>query len=50
VDESSLENIKVSKSLKISLTGAAIVFEDDLLVTFLSDLSKLIENPITITL
>jgi hypothetical protein len=49
-EESQPNAIKVAKSIRLSLTGVATVFEEDSLVRFLTDLSKLIEKPIMISL
>ena len=50
INENSSSGIKAVKTMKLSLTGVATVFEEDCLVNFLSDLSKLIEQPLMISL
>jgi hypothetical protein len=49
-DETKPGKIKLSKSVKLTLTGVASVHKEEVLVQFLSDLSKLIEQPMTISL
>lgn len=43
-------NIKVASKIKISLTGVATAFEEDVLIHFLSNITSLIEQPLRISL
>jgi hypothetical protein len=49
-DEKDPTKIKVVKDVKLTLTAAATVFEEELLSNFLADLSKFIEQPFSISL
>ena len=50
VDETIPGKIKPVKSVRLTLTGVATVHQEEVLVQFLADLSKLIEQPLTISL
>lgn len=49
-DESKNGKINVSKTINFTLTGVASIHKEEVLVKFLSDLTKLIEQPMTISL
>ncbi len=49
-DEINKGKIKVSKSINLALTGVASVHKEEVLVQFLSDLCKIIDQPMTISL